>query len=159
VLGSACDCRSESYQMGTTDETAAEAENQELSSTQHFTVISKHSHPEGASTHDSHTQKFKPQSHNCKIMKHAVLQMGFSPVSMTFRLDGLEGSAVTKAGFAAENGQNYAVVALAAAEAFPEGSLDGAVFHWGVASADEGACWEAAPSGWRSDPAQSNSAG
>ena len=44
------------------------------------------------------------------------------------------------------------------AEAFPEGLLDEAVFHWAVASR-EGGAWSAPPDGWQSDPSRSTAAG
>jgi hypothetical protein len=78
---------------------------------------------------------------------------GFKPVTSGFRLEGCKGGLVAHVGYARERGKACAVVCLAAAEAFPEGLLEGAVFHWGVASR-EGSPWAPPPEGWQSDPAQ-----
>ena len=43
-------------------------------------------------------------------------------------------------------------------EAFPEGLLAEAVFHWAVASR-EGSAWSPPPDGWQSDPSRSATAG
>ena len=83
---------------------------------------------------------------------------GFKPVTAGFGLEGLQGALVAHVGYAHERGKPYAVLVLAAAEAFPEGALDGAAFHWGVASR-EGGAWGPPPEGWQSDPAQSTEAG
>ena len=75
-----------------------------------------------------------------------------------FGLEGLQGALVAHVGYAHERGKPYAVLVLAAAEAFPEGALDGAAFHWGVASR-EGGAWGPPPEGWQGDPARSVEAG
>lgn len=80
------------------------------------------------------------------------------PVAVGFRLDGCEGAVAAHVGYAREGARSFALVSLAAAEAFPSGALDGAVFHWGVASR-EGGAWAAPPDGWQSDPARTEDAG
>jgi hypothetical protein len=82
----------------------------------------------------------------------------FKPVTMGFRLDGLQGAMVAHVGHALEGGRHCALVALVASEAFPEGALEGAVFHWAVASR-EGGAWSPPPEGWQSDPSRSSAAG
>ena len=79
-------------------------------------------------------------------------------MTVGFRLDGLQGAMVAHVGHALESGRHCALVALVASEAFPEGALEGAVFHWAVASR-EGGAWSPPPEGWQSDPSCSSTAG
>ena len=83
---------------------------------------------------------------------------GLKPLSFGYRLNGVSGSMAAHIGLATERGRPYALVTLAAAEAFPEGLLEGAVFHWGVTSR-EGGSWVAPPEGWQADPDRSMDAG
>lgn len=83
---------------------------------------------------------------------------GFRPFTIGFRLEGMQGNMVAHVGHAFEGGRHCALVALVCSEAFPEGLLDGAVFHWAVASR-EGGTWSPPPDGWHSDPSRSDTAG
>ena len=75
-----------------------------------------------------------------------------------FRLEGIQGSMVAHVGHTCESGRHCALVVLVCSEAFPEGLLDGAVFHWAVASR-EGGTWSPPPDGWQSDPSRTIAAG
>ncbi|CAL8469831.1 g9373 [Coccomyxa elongata] len=79
------------------------------------------------------------------------------PVTVGFRLDGCAGAVAAHVRYAREGARSFALVSLAAAEAFPAGALDGAVFHWGVASR-EGGAWVPPPDGWQSDPPRTTDA-
>ena len=91
-------------------------------------------------------------------MQEGEEEEDFKPVTVRFRLDGLQGAMVARVGHALESGRHCALVALVASEAFPEGALEGAVFHWAVASR-EGGAWSPPPEGWQSDPSRSSTAG
>ena len=80
------------------------------------------------------------------------------PVAVGFRLDGCAGAMAAHVRYAREGARSFALVSLAAAEAFPSGALDGAVFHWGVVSR-EGGEWVPPPEGWQSDPPRTTEAG
>ena len=75
-----------------------------------------------------------------------------------FRLEGVQGSMVAHVGHAFERGRHCALVVLVCSEAFPEGLLAGAVFHWAVTSR-EGGTWNPPPEGWQSDPSHPSAAG
>ncbi len=79
-------------------------------------------------------------------------------MTVGFRLDGCAGAVAAHLRYAREGARSFALVSLAAAEAFPAGALDGAVFHWGVASR-EGGAWVPPPDGWQSDPPRTTDAG
>ena len=51
------------------------------------------------------------------------------------------------------------MVSIVAAEAFPEGVLDGVVAHWGIAGVGRRGGWESPLPGWQSDPDASQEAG
>ena len=87
-----------------------------------------------------------------------VEEARFKPLTVGFRLEGLQGAMVAHVGHAFEGGRHCALVALVCSEAFPESALDSAVFHWAVASR-EGGTWGPPPDGWQSDPSRSTSAG
>lgn len=57
-----------------------------------------------------------------------------------------------------EHGRRYAVVSVAASEAFPSGALEGARLHWGAALGQYRG-WQAVPAGWSTEPAQTSDAG
>ncbi len=75
-----------------------------------------------------------------------------------FRLEGIQGSMAAHVGHTCESGRHCALVVLVCSEAFPEGLLDGAVFHWAVASR-EGGTWSPPPNGWQADPSRTSAAG
>ncbi|BDA43844.1 Alpha-glucan water dikinase, chloroplastic at C-terminar half [Coccomyxa sp. Obi] len=79
------------------------------------------------------------------------------PVTVGFRLDGCTGAMAAHVRYAREGARSFALVSLGAAEAFPAGALDCAVFHWGVASR-EGGAWVPPPDGWQSDPPRTTDA-
>ena len=83
---------------------------------------------------------------------------GFKPMTAGFHLEGIQGSMVAHVGNAFESGRHFALVVLVCSEAFPEGLLNGAVFHWAVASR-EGGTWSPPPDGWQSDPSRTSAAG
>ncbi len=83
---------------------------------------------------------------------------GFKPMTAGFRLEGIQGSMAAHVGHTCESGRHCALVVLVCSEAFPEGLLDGAVFHWAVASR-EGGTWSPPPDGWQSDPSRTSGAG
>ena len=83
---------------------------------------------------------------------------GFKPVPAGFRLEGSAGSLVAHVGCVRERGRQFALLSLAAGEAFPEGLLEGAAFHWGVASR-EGGAWAPPPDGWQADPSDTADSG
>lgn len=60
---------------------------------------------------------------------------------------------------AEEKGRQWAVISLTAAEAFPQGALDGVVAHWGIAGTGKTGGWERPPKGWMSDPHHDDSTG
>lgn len=76
-----------------------------------------------------------------------------------FRLHGLDGWLAAVVTVAEEKGRQWAVVCLAAAEAFPQGALEGVVAHWGIAGTGKTGGWERPPEGWLSDPDQHRSTG
>ena len=86
------------------------------------------------------------------------LDEAFKPMTVGFRLEGMQGNMVAHVGHAFENGRHCALVALVCSEAYPEGLLEGAVFHWAVASR-EGGTWSPPPDSWQSDPSHTSAVG
>lgn len=76
-----------------------------------------------------------------------------------FQMHGVDGWLTAYTALAEEGGRRFKVVSLAASEAFPEGVLDGAIAHWGVAGVGIRGGWETPPKGWQSDPDKSRAAG
>ena len=74
-------------------------------------------------------------------------------------MHGLDGRLSACVTLADEGGRHFAVASLAAAEAFPEGVLEGLVAHWGIAGVGRRGGWETPPPGWVSDPDTSHAAG
>lgn len=89
----------------------------------------------------------------------AVQEQGPKIRSSYFRLHGLDGWAVAASALAEEQGKQWALVAIVAAESFPQGELEGVVAHWGVAGVQKKGGWEQPPTGWTSDPETSQSQG
>lgn len=101
--------------------------------------------------------RYPPRPHGPEHCVQAE-DKGFKPMTAGFRLEGIQGSMVAHVGHTCESGRHCALVVLACSEAFPEGLLDGAVFHWAVASR-EGGTWSPPPDGWQDDPSCTSAAG
>jgi len=96
---------------------------------------------------------------DCAPPDNKWLQKAAGTEVSNFRLYGLDGWVSASTTLAEEGGQRYAVVALAVAESFPDGILEGVVAHWAVAGHDQKGTWESPPKGWISEPAHFDAAG
>jgi hypothetical protein len=94
----------------------------------------------------------------CGSVRDEALQMQEKATSTAMQLDGLKGQMVAVVAPSTEDGQRYAVVSLAAAEAFPTGALKGVRLHWGAAPGWYRG-WQSVPEGWSTDPLETSSAG
>lgn len=74
------------------------------------------------------------------------------------QLEGLDGQLVALVAPCREGGRLTAVVAVAVAEAFPTGALDGAQLHWAAAPGPHRG-WGGVPGGWQTEPADTRDAG
>ena len=79
-------------------------------------------------------------------------------VTSSFRLTPVRGSLAAHMTTLWENGRPCAAIAIAVAEDFSDGALDGLMLHWACAPR-QGGTWQNIPGGWRTDPDNSRDAG
>ncbi|KAK9830544.1 hypothetical protein WJX72_012386 [[Myrmecia] bisecta] len=80
-----------------------------------------------------------------------------APAAHSYRIEGVAGSLVAHVALCQEAGTFCAAVSVAAAEAFPDGLLDGSTLHWACSQRESGA-WQTPHEGWSADQEGSSQA-
>lgn len=84
--------------------------------------------------------------------------MQAAAVATVAQIEGLDGRLVALVAPCQEGGKKTAVIAIAAAEAFPTGALEGAKLHWAAAPGPHRG-WHGVPGGWITEPEHTTDAG
>jgi len=100
--------------------------------------------------------------HRCSLFlahRHTrLLGLQAPAVATVAQLEGLDGQLVALVAPCEEGGRRTAVIAVAAAEAFPVGALEGAKLHWAAAPGPHRG-WQGVPGGWTTEPENTRDAG
>lgn len=83
---------------------------------------------------------------------------GTSPQRSTYRIQSIDGSVVAHESVCKEGSQYFAIITMAAGEAFDDGALDETSLHW-ACTPRQGGPWQAPPPGWTTEPSNSHDAG